>query len=51
MAVFVAAFIVLGKSYFGARISDDQILSELGEEELGLDLSGLSYFVSIVKPE
>ena len=50
MAVFAATSIALGKSYFGARSNDN--FKEFQEEpEDSIDLSGISYFVSIVKPE
>lgn len=49
MAVFAATSIALGKSYFGAKSNDnfDGFQDDLDD---GIDLSGLSYFVSTVKP-
>jgi hypothetical protein len=49
MAVFAATSIALGKSYFGAKSNDN--FEGFDDLEDGIDLSGLSYFVSVVKPE
>lgn len=50
MAVFAATSIALGNSYFGAQ-SNHNFDGFQDDFDDGIDLSGLSYFVSIVKPE
>ena len=49
MAVFAAASLALGKSYFGGKSNNN--FEEQDDTGDNLDLSGISYFVSIVRPE